>query len=45
MLDIISHLTTCRRHIETDIVHLHADLQSIYGIGKNSNPIEKGAKI
>ena len=45
MLDIISHTKTCRRHIETVIVYLHADLQSIYGIGKNSNPIGKGAKI
>lgn len=43
MLDIISHIKTCRKHIETVIANFHADLQSVYGVGKDSNPIEKGA--
>jgi len=43
MLDIISCIKTCRRHIETVIVGFYASLQSVYGIGKDSNPIRKGA--
>lgn len=41
MLDIISHIETCRRHIETVVANFHVDLQSVYGVGKDSNPIEK----
>lgn len=43
MLDIISCIKTCRRHIETVIAGFYDSLQSVYGIGKDSNPITKGA--
>ena len=41
MLYIIGHIKTCSRHIETVVANFHVDLQSVYGVGKDSNPIEK----
>lgn len=43
MLDIISYIETCRRHIETVVAGFYADLQNVYGFSENCNPIGKGA--